>query len=487
MKTISIKVNNKIYSAKEGETVLEVCRREGIKIPTLCSHKDIQKKEAVCRLCLVEVEGKLVTSCTTKVKEGLEVITENKKIKKAREINMELLWSDHAGKCAKCEKNKQCELQNLAEEYKIENFHFVPRKGDITGKEEIDLIKDNWSRVVVKNENPVISRNSEYCVECRRCINICPIRSYGFNYKAGDVVVGTPFEEPLDCIFCGACVAHCPTAALTDQGDLEELTKNLDDPNILAIAIIDPAMMVGMENEFENIKNKESLVGLLKEIGFEQVFDLTWGFEKYVKNLAEEIYTRKYKKQSSSPKRFNPPKISSFCPSAKIYIQKFYPELIKYVAKTEQPETLMGKALKLEYATQEKINAQQIFTVLVSSCTARKKLKDSSINQIITVRELGRIVRKKKIETKKIEKAHLDNFLIRSNQKYTQLYKLGNLTKRLNEETQNSFSTQTANGVVEIKNILDKIKKRETKIDFLETMICPRGCENGGGQSLRIK
>ena len=130
---MQIKINAKKYSVQAGETILDVCRREKIDIPTLCS-LDGYKKEAACRLCLVEVAGKLVTSCTTKVQEGLEVITENAKIKKAREINLELLWSDHVGKCAQCKKNRQCEFQDLAEKYKIENFHFVPRKGEMTKK-----------------------------------------------------------------------------------------------------------------------------------------------------------------------------------------------------------------------------------------------------------------------------------------------------------------------------------------------------------------
>jgi NADH dehydrogenase/NADH:ubiquinone oxidoreductase subunit G len=486
---MQIKINAKKYSVQAGETILDVCRREKIDIPTLCS-LDGYKKEAACRLCLVEVAGKLVTSCTTKVQEGLEVITENAKIKKAREINLELLWSDHAGKCAQCKKNRQCEFQDLAEKYKIENFHFVPRKGEMTKKEELNLVKDNWSRVVTENENPVIDRTTEYCVECRRCINVCPLKEYGFNYRAGDVVVGTPFEKILDCIFCGACVAHCPTAALTDQGDLKELVKKLNDPQILAVAIIDPAIMATIKNEVKEIDKLEKLNKLLRLIGFERVFDLTWGFEKYVQETIKELYPTKYVLRKSPKKQrrhFEQIKIASFCPSAEIYIQKYYPELTRNILKVKRPEDLMAQAVKVEYAQQEKINASKIFTVLISSCTARKKTLTSWLDQVITVRELGRIVKKDKMDTSQLSSSTADNFLTKINSEYQELYKSGQLAKIIKQKTQGNFKVKSVNGVAEIKKELDKIQRRESEVDFLTALICSEGCDNGGGQSFKLK
>ena len=485
---MQIKINTKKYSVQKGETVLDVCRREKIDIPTLCS-LDGYKKEATCRLCLVEIEGKLVTSCTTKVKEGMEITTENSKIKKAREINMELLWSDHAGKCAQCKKNQQCELQNLAQKYKIENFHFVPRKGALTNKEELNLIRANWSRVVTENKNPVISRTTEYCVEWRRCINVCPLKEYGFNYRAGDVVVGTPFEKTLDCIFCGACVAHCPTASLTDQGDLEGLVKKLDDPQILAVAIVDPAITATIKNEIKEINQLEKLNKLLKLIGFERVFDLTWGFEKYVQKIREELYPAKYALRTKSKgKRFlKKTKIASFCPSTELYIQKYYPELTRNIIQVERPEEIMAQAVKKEYAQQEKVNADKIFTVLISSCTARKKTKTTAIDQVITVRELGRIIRKNKIDTSHLSNSAGDKFLTKISSEYQEIYKSGQLARIIQEETQGNFNVQVANGITEIKKELVKIQKRESEVDFLEALVCDNGCANGGGQSFKIK
>jgi predicted molibdopterin-dependent oxidoreductase YjgC len=339
---MQIKINDKIYGAKNGEYVLDVCRREGIRIPTLCTFESL-KREAVCRLCLVEIEKRLVPSCVTKIRKGMEITTESEKIEKARRINLELLWSDHAGKCVTCKKNRMCELQDLAEEYKIENFHFVPRKGDITGKEELDLVRDNWSRVVVENKNLCVSRNNEFCVECRRCINICPEKKFGFNYRAGDTIVGTPYEKILDCIFCGECVRACPVAALTDQNNLFQIIRDLDDLKILAVGILD------------------------------------FGTEEKIKKLLEKI---------------DPGKNTD-----EIFSGLGFEKIIKLAEKDKDNEDEIIKRIKTEYAKKEKINPDDIKTFFISSKIHKKKNKNKYLNYVLSEREIARLVRDKNKKT----------------------------------------------------------------------------------------
>src|SRR4030042_283060 len=98
---MNVKINGKTYEANEGETILSVCKQNGIRIPTLCAHPDLLPSEGVCRMCLVETNQSkgLVPSCVQKTCEGLEVQTETKKIEKARKINLELLGAAHAVKC----------------------------------------------------------------------------------------------------------------------------------------------------------------------------------------------------------------------------------------------------------------------------------------------------------------------------------------------------------------------------------------------------
>jgi len=337
---MNIRINNKIYEAREEETVLDVCRREGIRIPTLCAFSGLPK-ETVCRLCLVEINltDKLVPSCAFQVCEKLEVTTESERINKARRINLELLWADHAGKCAGCRKNRMCELQNLAEEYKIENFHFVPRKEEITDIEERDLLKDNKSRVVIDNKNPAIFRTTEYCIECRRCINICPDKAFGFNHRAGDVVVGTPYEKTLDCSFCGKCVEVCPTAALTDQNDFGKIIKDLDNLKKMAVAVVDWEMEKGVLRQLKNMKSQKNFDDLLTELGFEKIINLS----------------------------------------------------------KEETKNEAIKNIKADYARKEKINPESIVIFFISNKIEKKANKDEYLDYILSEREIARLARDRKI------------------------------------------------------------------------------------------
>lgn len=344
---MNITINGKKYTAEPSEAIYEVCKKNGIDIPTLCSSKEVQ--EGVCRVCVVEIGGKLVTSCNTRAQEGMEVITESEKISKARRINLELLWSDHAGKCVTCKKNRMCELQELTEKYEIENFHFVPRHDEMTSAEELDLVKDNWSRVVVENENPCISRNSEFCVECRRCINICPEKAFGFNYRAGETVVGTPYEEVLDCSFCGECARVCPSAALTDQNDFGRITDDLDNLQFFSVAILDFDMKEKILKQARNINSEENLEKLFFSLGFEKTVILS--------------------------------------------------------KKDQNKEDAIVKKIKTDYAKKEKMNSKNIRTFLISSKVNKKAEKNKYLDYVLSEREIARLLRDKdKVTEGKIKK-----------------------------------------------------------------------------------
>jgi len=331
---MQIKINNKKYTAKTGETIFQVCMRSGIRIPTLCGAK--YSHEGLCRVCVVEGGGRLLTSCNTKVCKDMELVTESEKISKARRINLELLWADHAGKCATCDKNRMCELQKLAEEYKIENFHFVPRKGEMTTTEEQKLLRDNWSRVVVENENPCISRNSEFCVECRRCINICPEQKFGFNHRAGDVVVGTPYDKVLDCSFCGKCVESCPVAALTDKNDYVKIVEDLDDLNKFSVAIIDLEMREKIQEQLRNVSSEKNLDKIFFELGFEKIANLE---EKY-RNSEDEVIAQ-IKTEYARKEKIDPKNIRTFFISSKIYKKAQKVEYLDYVLSDREVARLV--------------------------------------------------------------------------------------------------------------------------------------------------
>lgn len=340
---MQIKINSKKYTVKKGETVLDVCRRKDIPIATLCSFEGLPRGGA-CRLCLVETNKteRLVTSCTTKVCEDLEVLTESERVQKARRINLELLWADHAGKCSTCKKNRICELQKMAEKYKIENFHFVPRKGEVTNAEEQKLLRDNWSRVVVENENPCISRNSEFCIECRRCVSICPEKKFGFNHRAGDVVVGTPYEKVLDCSFCGECVRACPTAALTDQNDFGKIASDLSDLKKLSVAVFDFGILDKIKDQIKNITPEQNLEKLFFTLGFERIINI----KDKDKNREDEII-KNVKTTDAKREKIDPRNIRTFFISSKISKKAQRSEFLDYVLTDREVARLVRDAGKV--------------------------------------------------------------------------------------------------------------------------------------------
>ncbi len=476
---MQIKINGKKYEVNEGETVLEVCRRNGIRIPTLCHFPGLSK-EQVCRLCLVETNRseKLVTSCGFRVCEGLEVKTESERIEKARKINLELLWADHAGRCATCKKNRRCELQNLAEEYKIENFHFVPRRGDITSEEELDLLEDNLKRDLEDNNNPCLEKKGELCVECRRCIQVCPTREFGFNYRSGDVKVETPYGKHLDCIFCGQCVKICPTASLSDKNDLNKIVNLLDDVKKQAVAIVDPTILDSVSNEFEKIEKKEEFIGLLREIGFEKVFDLSWGFHESAKRQSLEIERNNHSNL-----------ILSHCSALIFYIEKYFPEMKKNILETEIPDELMAKSIKSEYVKERKINSEDLVVISISSCVAKKKMISDNLDFVLTMREVGRIARIKKINEEKIKKSDFDKEKYSLAENPSGLLNSGQLSELIEEQLSKEKKQKIAKtwSVKNIKTILEKIKTKEKNYNFCELMICPGACQGGGGKSIKIK
>ena len=132
--------------------------RLGITIPSLCYLKDVQGIGA-CRVCLVEVEGarSLVASCAMPVTEGMKVKTNTKKVRDARRTVVELLLSEHDGDCQTCNRNNDCELQNVAHELGITEIRYAGAKRKRT----------------TDTSTPALVRDTAKCIACRRCVTVC--------------------------------------------------------------------------------------------------------------------------------------------------------------------------------------------------------------------------------------------------------------------------------------------------------------------------
>ena len=134
---MQIYLNGRPAACREGETVLEVARREGVRIPTLCEFAALNHRPGTCRMCLVDVttaSGRttLATACTSAVTDGMRVDTRSERVRRARRLQAELLFADHCERCSGCARHGRCELQRVAEEAGLDLSRLSGRLTDRT-------------------------------------------------------------------------------------------------------------------------------------------------------------------------------------------------------------------------------------------------------------------------------------------------------------------------------------------------------------------
>jgi len=202
----NIIINGKGYQVEDGITILEACNRLGIDIPTLC-HDERLEPYAACRLCVVEIKGKgkLETSCSTKVRDGMEIETHSERVIRARKEILDLLFSNHPNDCLTCEKSGECKLQDYCYEYGIVEGTYIGEKKNYP----------------LDESNPFYTFDPNKCILCGKCVRVCSelqgTNAIGLKDRGFDTKVSTPFDMGLatsKCVSCGNCVAVCPVGAL---------------------------------------------------------------------------------------------------------------------------------------------------------------------------------------------------------------------------------------------------------------------------------
>ncbi len=495
---VKITIDGKQFVADSSETILTVARKNGLEIPTLCYLKDVNEP-ASCRVCVVEVEGmrNLVTSCSTKVKDGMVVKTNTPKVLLARKTAIELLVSNHNKNCLNCSKNLKCSLQKLCEQYHCDTEKYA---GECVTAEP-------------DSSNHAIVRDVSKCILCGKCVAVCSKKqgcaaiskiNRGFETK-----IGTAFDKPLQessCVGCGQCVLVCPTGALTQKSDLNKVLNILAKDDVIKVAQVAPAVRVSLAEEFgEEIGTfaEGRMVTALKDCGFDYVFDVNMGADFTVVEEANELLSKL--KDSK-----NLPLFTSCCPAWFNFAQKEYPEFEHNLSTTKSPNEMLGSLVKYFFEQQGK----KVEIVSVMPCTAKKReiIARGTIDASITTRELGDLIKLKGINFKELTDSKFDDpfgeytgaglifgvtgGVTEAALRYA-VYKLTGKKQDIIEAVRYSngvkevevsvgdkkLSLAIIHGLANAPKVLDAIKKGEKHYDFIEVMACPGGCINGGGQS----
>ena len=196
-------------SSTSDQTILEAALKNGVYIPNLCHHPDL-KPVGVCRLCLVEVEGRRpVVSCMTHVQEGMVVTTESKPITSMRKMTMSLLLANHEGDCLTCAKEGKCKLRELSSYMGIED-------------EDINRLRSSPRNIAKDESNPFFTIDMNKCILCGICVRTCAEiqgdSAIDYGFRGFDTVISTLGNKDIIdsiCVSCGECVTRCPTGALS--------------------------------------------------------------------------------------------------------------------------------------------------------------------------------------------------------------------------------------------------------------------------------
>ena len=498
---------------------MEAAASNGIPIPHLCYLKEINEI-AACRVCVVELEGKdrLITSCNNVVKEGMVIHTNSPKVRRHRRTNVELILSQHNCECVTCPRSGNCMLQTVANDLNII---------DIPYKMKIE--KQPWNK-----EFPLI-RDSSKCIKCMRCIQICDkVQSLniwdveGTGSRTTVNVSGHKTIEQSDCSLCGQCITHCPVGALRERDDTEKVWDALADPNKIVVTQVAPAVRAAWGEEL-GFKPGEATVGkildALKRMGADYVFDTCFSADLTIMEEGTEFIQR-----FTSGELKDRPMFTSCCPGWLRFAKSQFPHLVKYLSSAKSPQQMFGAVMKTYFAQKLGVKPEQIFTVSVMPCVAKKGEQEmdlfyeeyagKDIDVVLTTRELVKMIRAAHISPETLEDRESDRpmqegtgagvifgatggvmeaalrsayFLLKGENPPVDAFKAvraegfnANHGVQEAEFKIDDITVRTAvvSGLGNTRALLNKIEKGEVHYDFVEVMACPGGCVGGGGQPI---
>ena len=505
-------IDGKEVEFTDEPNLLEVIRKAGMNVPTFCYRPDLTSFGA-CRMCVVEVEGRgIQSSCTMPPEAGLKIHLNTEKTRRIRKTVLELLLANHDRNCLTCEKSGNCELQKYAEEYGIRTIRYPD-------KELEDYLP-------IDDSSPSIVRDPNKCILCGACVRACSEFQghavLGFANRGSKTLVQPMNGRPLgqvDCVNCGQCAAVCPTGALTIKSDVEQVWKEITNPEKKVVVQMAPATRVAIGEMFglePGVNSIGKMNAALRKIGFDLIFDTNFGADLTIMEEATEFLSRLKSGE-------NLPIFTSCCPAWIKYLETEHPDMLHHLSSCKSPMSMLSPVLKTLVPEHFGISRDNMVVVAIMPCTAKKyecKRPELTTNgkpdtdYVLTTQELGRMIKEAGINFNALDTEAPDSPFGEYTGAGTIFGASGGVAEAA-ARTAYEFATSEPLNDVDIKQMrgtsnrsrdieldlkgtkliirvvstlreaeksLKEIKEGKAKFQMLEVMACPGGCINGGGQ-----
>ncbi|MBK8190355.1 MAG: iron hydrogenase small subunit [Vampirovibrionales bacterium] len=516
--TLTAQIDGLDVAIQAGETILDAAKRAHVRIPTLCKHPDVHAT-AACGICVVKVgnSNKMLRACCTPIEAGMSIVTQDPEIVEIRKSVVELILSNHPNECFTCGRNTNCELQSLAATFGVRETPFGVKAPDHSRD-------DDSTRSIVLEPNK--------CISCGRCVDICQnvqnvwalsFLNRGINIQmapAGDILLA---DSP--CVRCGQCSAHCPTGAIHEYDQTDEVWNMLQNKDLHVVAQIAPAVRVALGECFglePGVNLTKQIYAALRRLGFHTVFDTNFSADLTIMEEAAEFVERFANGKGVLPL------ITTCCPSWVDFMEKYHSDMIAHFSSCKSPQMMLGALAKTYFAEKRQLDPANMRVVSVMPCTAKKyevnrseEMRSSGFQDVdvsITTRELARMIKQAGIDLLNLDPEESDHLMGNYSGAGTIFANTGGVmeaalrTAYFNVTGQNlsnpdilatrglegvkegavdvngtEVRVAVAHGLGNVEAVINRVREAKEKGEplpwhFIEVMACPGGCIGGGGQ-----
>ena len=365
-----------------------------------------------------------------------------------------------------------------------------------------------------------------------RCVQVCD-KMQGLNVWEAEGtgarstvgVTNHRLIENANCSLCGQCITHCPVGALRERDDTEKVWSAISNKDKIVVAQVAPAVRAAWGEEL-GLSSDDATIGKilnsLKRMGVDYVFDTTFSADLTIMEEGHEFLSRFTKGELKTR-----PMFTSCCPGWVRFAKSQYPHLLKYLSTAKSPQQMFGAVMKTYFANKLGVSPEQIYTVSVMPCVAKKdecemdlffeEYAGHDVDCVITTRELIRMLRVAHIEPSSLVDEKSDTpmsegsgagvifgatggvmeaalrtayFVLKGENPPADAFSCirntgdGGIVESSFTIDDVTVRTAVVSGLQNAHTLIKRIEKGESHYDFVEVMACPGGCVGGGGQPI---